>query len=111
MTLPIVFREMAMVNEAWKTLVSLSIMAPLALLMGNPFPWGLATLHQRAPRGVPIAWAVNGFASVVAASIAVICAMVLGFKILLGLAALLYVLAGVISFPLGRTRFGPPSQS
>jgi hypothetical protein len=111
MALPVVFREMAMVDDTWKTLVSLSLMAPLALLMGNPFPWGLAVLHRRAPRGVPIAWAVNGFASVVAASIAVICAMALGFKILLGLAALLYVLAGVISFPLGKTRSAPRAQS
>ncbi len=94
---PILFRETALLSEAWKAVLGLLIIAPLAILMGNPFPWGLAVLHRKDTGSIPLAWAVNGFASVVSASLAVILAMVFGFKIIVCVAALLYVFAGGVS--------------
>jgi len=94
---PLVFREAAMLSGFWKIVLGLVIVAPLALLMGTPFPWGLSVLQKTSADAIPVAWAVNGFASVVSASVAVIIAMVFGFKTLLILAAALYVFAGVLA--------------
>jgi len=104
--LPWLFRTAAQVPEWGKTLVGLAVIAPLAVLMGMPFPWGLSVLHRGAPDAVPAAWAVNGFASVVSTSVAVIVAMVVGFKSLLGAAALLYAFAGLVALWLRRAGEG-----
>jgi hypothetical protein len=101
---PCILEDAGMLPDAWKVVVGLVIIAPLAMLMGNPFPWGLSMLHKRASQVIPLAWAVNGFVSVVSASVAVILAMVYGFRILLGLAAVLYLCAGVLSLVLAGRR-------
>lgn len=93
-TLPILFEAAARLPEWSKTLVGLAVIALPAFLMGAPFPWGLSVLHRGPADAVPVAWAVNGFASVVSTSVAVILAMVTGFRSLLVAAALLYACAG-----------------
>jgi hypothetical protein len=65
-------------------------LAPLATLMGLPFPLGLAWLETRAPRLVPWAWAVNGCASVLAAVLANLVALSYGFSAVLLLGAAAY---------------------
>jgi hypothetical protein len=50
------------------TLVIMLIL-PLAWAMGRPFPWALRQFADQ-PRWIPWAWAINGFASVAAASLA-----------------------------------------
>ena len=94
---PTAFEAAAVLPRAWKGIAGISMVAPLAFLMGIPFPWGLSMLHERADAAVPVAWAVNGFASVVSACGAVLLAMSYGFKSLLALAAGLYVAAGFLS--------------
>jgi Spermine/spermidine synthase domain len=96
------FQAAGLLQEPWKVVVSLSLIGPLAFLMGVPFPWGLSLLHQRAERAVPAAWAVNGFASVVSASGAVLTAMTYGFQAVLTIAAALYLCAGLLSLCLHR---------
>ncbi len=54
-------------------------------------------LHEMAAEAVPVAWAVNGFASVVSACGAVLLAMTIGFRSLFVLAAVLYMSAGLLS--------------
>ena len=49
---------------------------------GNAFPWGLSLVHEKAPSTVPIGWAVNGFASVISTSVAVLLTMTYGFTAL-----------------------------
>jgi hypothetical protein len=68
------------------------LLAPLALLMGLPFPLGLAWL-DRSPGLVPWAWAVNGCASVIAAVLAAILALGYGFNLVMLLGAGFYALA------------------
>ena len=65
--------------DGLKIVVSLALIAPLAFFMGVPFPHGLAWVHRQAPMLVPWAWGVNGFFSVVAATLAVVLAMKIGF--------------------------------
>jgi hypothetical protein len=70
------------------------LLAPLAFLMGFPMPMGLCRLGEG---GVAWAWAVNGFASVLAAPLAMAIAMTWGYRTA-GVAALcLYVVAAMAS--------------
>ena len=73
-------------------------LAPLAVLMGLPFPLGLTWLEYQAPELIPWAWAVNGCASVVSAVLAAILALSYGFKLVLILGAVAYGGAFAIIF-------------
>jgi hypothetical protein len=68
-------------------------LAPLAVLMGLPFPLGLAWLEREALHLVPWAWAVNGCASVIASVLAAMLTLNYGFTLVLLLGAGAYALA------------------
>ncbi|MBI5252113.1 MAG: hypothetical protein HY912_21675 [Desulfomonile tiedjei] len=102
----VIFKASASVSGFPKYILGIGLMAPLAFLMGIPFPWGLTAVHDSAQRAVPLAWAINGFASVISASAAVLVAMVFGFYVLLGLAAVMYLGAGLLSRHLGTRNHG-----
>lgn len=74
-------------------------LAPLGLLMGTPFPQGLAQARQSAPDLLPWIWAVNGCASVISAVLAPMVAIDLGFRVVMLIGAGAY-LSALIS--LGR---------
>jgi len=78
---------------ALKAAISLAAIAPLALLMGLPFPMGLARLATEAPASIPWAWGINGCASVLSALLAALLAVHFGFTLVLASAAALYVIA------------------
>jgi hypothetical protein len=68
----------------------------LGVAMGFPFPIGLRRFSQ-AEGGVPWAWAVNGVASVLGASLAILLAMEVGAKIVILLGALCYLAAAGVA--------------
>jgi hypothetical protein len=72
-------------------------LAPLGLLLGMPFPLGLARLEQEAPELVPWAWAVNGSTSVVAAVGVALGALGGGFSAVLVTAGVAYAAAALLS--------------
>jgi hypothetical protein len=71
-------------------------LAPLGLLLGMPFPLGLAWLEGKAPELVPWAWAVNGSASVVTSVAVAVGALAAGFTAVLAAAVLAYTLAVLV---------------
>ena len=88
-------------------LISAGVIAPLAFAMGHMFPSALRGLAASAPRLVPWAWAVNGFASVAATVAAPLLAMSVGFSHLILVAVGAYALAGLLgACCLPETRFG-----
>ncbi len=87
---------------AARAAVCLAVAGVLALPMGMPFPRGLLRLHVGAPHLIPWAWGANGFASVIAAVLAVVLAMSLGFTTVVWIALVVYALAGLISRRLPR---------
>jgi hypothetical protein len=90
-----------------RAILAVLSLAPLAILMGMPFPLGLAWLERNAPDLVPWAWAVNGCASVVAAVLAAILALSYGFTVVLLLGAAAYAGAfGVLGIRLGSESAG-----
>jgi hypothetical protein len=79
---------------------AVAFIAPLAFLMGWPFPGGLTLLQRGGASLVPWAWGANGFASVAAAPLAVMIALAAGYSSVLLICAGLYALAGAVSFAL-----------
>lgn len=69
------------------------ILSPAGLLMGIPFPKGLARLQAQAPQHIPWAWGINGAASVIASVLAAILALSFGFSWVLLAGAACYALA------------------
>ena len=78
-----------------KVAAAVALVAPLATLMGMPFPRALARLRRLDPALVPWAWGTNGCASVIGAVLATLLAIHLGQTFVIGCAVLLYVAAGV----------------
>lgn len=108
---PVVVERIAAGGLGWplpvRIAVAIGSLVPLAVLMGLPFPLGLAWLEDRAPEFVPWAWAINGCASVVASVLAAILALSYGFTVVLLLGAGAYAGAWIALFgrpgmPIGR---------
>jgi SAM-dependent methyltransferase len=74
---------------------TLALIAPLAFLMGMPFPLGLARLAHQTPSLIPWAWGINGCASVLSALLAALLAVHVGFRAVLLIAAALYSAAAL----------------
>ena len=93
--LPILFQGLNYLPDAVKIIISVLLIAPLAMCMGVPFPTGMKRLADTREDAIPWAWAINGFASVVGAVLATLLAIHLGFAMVILLAVLIYALAGV----------------
>ncbi|MGD8868502.1 MAG: hypothetical protein PVI01_12765 [Gemmatimonadales bacterium] len=79
-----------------RLVAALLVLAPLAFLMGLPFPLGLRSLAGIGGEGVAWAWSANGFASVVATPLAALIALELGSKALFLTAAAAYGIAATL---------------
>ena len=91
--LPGLFQALMHYSDAVKIVISLALIAPLALCMGVPFPTGIMRLANSAQGAIPWAWAINGCASVVGAILATLLAIHLGFAMVILMAILLYGLS------------------
>lgn len=76
--------------------LSVALVAPLAYLLGMPFPLGIHHLKSASEELVPWAWAVNGCASVVSPVLATLVAVHWGFQSVVVLALLAYGAVGAI---------------
>jgi hypothetical protein len=95
LALPPLFRALIPLADTAREAVTLALIAPLAFLMGIPFPLGLSRLGRAAPPLVPWAWGINGCASVIGAVLATLLAMEIGFSGVIALAMVLYPLAAL----------------
>lgn len=76
-------------------ILSVLLIAPLAFLMGIPFPTSLEIVRTGSgERWIAWAWGINGCASVVSAVLAVLLAIHFGLTLVSIAAAILYVVAG-----------------
>jgi hypothetical protein len=92
-SLPAIFRHLMPLADLARIAISIALIAPLAFAMGMPFPLGLARLASGADALIPWAWGVNANASVIAAILATVLAIHLGFSAVVVLAVALYALA------------------
>ena len=91
--LPRAFAYLMPQSDAIRIALSVGLIAPLAFAMGMPFPRGVARLAERAPALIPWAWGANACASVVAAILATVLAIHVGFDAVVALAVATYTLA------------------
>ncbi len=88
--------------------VTALLIAPLAILMGMPFPLALSRLAGRAAHLVPWAWGINGCGSVISSMMATLLAIHFGFGVVIVVALSLYLLVAM-SFP-GPGKGGRPAE-
>jgi hypothetical protein len=100
MVLPPLFGGLMGLPLSAKITVAVGLLAPLGFVMGLPFPLGLGRVSDCAPGLVPWAWGINCCASVVAAVMASLLAMHVGFTTVLALALGLYTVTPLL---LGRS--------
>ena len=93
--LPGLFQALIHLPSTAKIIISVALIAPLAICMGVPFPTGMMRLANTSEEAIPWAWAINGFASVVGAVLATLLAIHLGFSLVILLAVMIYGLACV----------------
>jgi SAM-dependent methyltransferase len=78
---------------AARFVIAVGTLAPLGILMGMPFPLGLAAAARLGQPFIPWAWGINGGTSVLGSVLAIIVAMGSGFTWVLASAAGVYLLA------------------
>ena len=108
--LPVLFEVALPAPLAVRLTVTVAALSPAGLLMGMPFPQGLALLEHRAPGLVGWAWGVNGAVSVVASILAALLALSAGFSAVLALGAACYAGAWGVVMGLRVTRFPSPPR-
>jgi len=94
--LPMLLNALLALPEGARIAIAILFIAPLAFLMGMPFPLGLARLAREAPELIPWAWGINGCASVVSAVLATLLAINLGFTAVVGCAIAIYLVAAAM---------------
>ena len=110
--LPAMLRSTLSAPLGIRVVISVLVLIPLAVLMGMPFPQGIARLEMQ-PRLAAWAWSVNGAVSVVTSVLAALLALSWGFSAVLGMGAICYVGAGIMGMAIrGRqARCVPRSPS
>lgn len=96
-------RSLLRLPDVVRVLVSVLLIAPLAFLMGMPFPTGLRRLSRQALSLIPWVWGVNGVFSVLGSVLVILIAMLANFTVSLASAALFYGIAAVVSTALWKT--------
>ena len=86
-----------------RVIIAVGLIAPLGFAMGMFFPTGVRVVNEVAPAFVPWAWGINASTSVVAAILAVMLAMTVGFRMVAILAFGIYVV-GVAGLYWGHRR-------
>ncbi len=94
--LPYLFEATLRLPFGGRIVVTIVALFPLGMLLGVPFPRGLALVGRTAPRLTPWVWAVNGCASVISAVLAAMIALTWGFSVVLWSAAGAYALASLV---------------
>ena len=94
--LPEVFGRLVGLPDIVKVGLSLLFIGPLAFCMGMPFPIGLGSIAKESAAFIPWAWGLNGFASVISASLATLLAIEFGFTAVILVSLALYALAAAL---------------
>lgn len=85
-----------------KIIIAVSIIGFTGFFMGIPFPAGIKYLSDKSELDIAWAWALNGYFSVIGASLAIIILVEAGLVQLLILAAIVYFMVGLSSIFIRR---------
>jgi len=86
------FSDFLLSRILWQRfLLTILLVMPAGLLMGMPFPVGMAEVKKKKPGILPWMWAINGCASVIGSIAAVIISLHLGFLVVIAISGVLYM--------------------
>jgi hypothetical protein len=80
-------------NVLIRILIAVLLIFPLGFFMGMPFPLGMVSLGEIAPKGIPWAWGMNGFFTVFGGYLGLVASIWLGFRVVLFAALGIYLIA------------------
>jgi hypothetical protein len=109
--LPYIFERLLLLSDTLRILFSIVMIAPVAFLMGMPFPTGLRQLSIQAQEIIPWAWAMNGVFSVIGSVLVIIISIASNFTTALAVAAIFYGTAAIFSSSLWQARLAPQSST
>ncbi len=95
--LPSLLTSLVGLGMSIKLMLSAMLIAPLAFLMGMPFPTGLRALARTPGGSVEWAWALNAAASVLGSALAIVIALQFGLTAVFLAAAAIYALSAALS--------------
>jgi hypothetical protein len=104
---PQLFQLFLGLSFAGRVIAAVALIAPVGFVLGMPFPIGLGVLARNNPESIPWAWAMNGYATVVGISSAVLIAKQIGFALLL-VCSLIAYLIGFLGLLASVRRESPP---
>lgn len=107
---PVLFNATIHWALSLRVVLTLLLLAPLGVLLGMPFPTGIKLVSRESDAFVPWAWGVNGFFTVIGSVGAVILGMMLGFKLVIALAGLIYLAALLLLPKVKGGAMAPPVQ-
>jgi hypothetical protein len=99
---PVILPQLIVLDLPVRVAVAVAVIAPIGLLLGVPFAYGLRRLNAYNPTLVPWAWAINGCFSVMGSILTVIVSMTVGFSFTIALAVSIYLLAFAALTGVGR---------
>jgi len=91
-----IFSSLIALPIAFRIIISVILISPLAFCMGIPFPVALSRLSELNPGLIPWVWGVNGCASVLSAVLASLLAIHFGFTFVIQVALVFYILASLL---------------
>ncbi|MBN1654056.1 MAG: hypothetical protein JXA30_09790 [Deltaproteobacteria bacterium] len=101
-TLGVIFDQTRSWEPLGRAALTASIMAPIGLLLGVPFPAALRVVARRAGGRIPWLWSVNSATSVLGSVIATVTSLHAGIPVTLAAGVLLYGCAAVLWFGIKR---------
>src|SRR5207237_5381936 len=78
---PLLFNLLNRTEIIGRIIASVGIIAPLAFLMGIPFPYGMSKITDNSRYLVAYSWGINGFFSVLGSILVVMLSMSFGFRV------------------------------
>jgi len=96
LALPPIFAALLRLSDVERILTSVFLIAPLATMMGMPFPTGLRQLGNQAPQLTPWAWGMNGVFSVLGSVVVILVSMVSNFTVAMACGSACYLAAAGI---------------
>jgi MFS family permease len=76
-----------------RIVLTISLILPLGILLGIPFPSGIQIVNKQEPSFISWAWGINGFFTVIGSVVSLILSMMIGFQAVLWLAIVIYLLS------------------
>jgi MFS family permease len=87
----------AVFDAPLRVVIAAGLLAPLGVLLGMPYPAGLAAISRRAPTRTPWLWGLNSATSVLGSVTAILISIHVGLRAALVVGAVLYAIVLALS--------------